>query len=128
MPEVTHDSGAVGPLHAHLVVDMSRALAGPHAAMMLGDMGARGIEVEAPIGGDDDSRGWGPPFVGEAGTPEFVSTYFLSANRNKESVALDLKVESDRDTSWNSSPARTCWSKTSVQGSWTDLVWGCGRW
>ncbi len=98
MPEVTHDSGAVGPLHAHLVVDLSRALAGPHAAMMLGDMGARGIEVETPIGGDDDSRGWGPPFVGEAGTPEFVSTYFLSANRNKESVALDLKVESDRDT------------------------------
>ena len=94
--------------------------------MMLGDMEARVIKVETPIGGDD-SRGWGPPFVGEAGTAEFVSTYFLSANRNKESVALDLKVEPDRASSWNSSHARTYWSGTSVQGSWTVSVWGCRR-
>lgn len=69
-----------------VVLDLSRAVAGPHAAMMLGDLGARVIKVEAP-GSGDDSRGWGPPFVGETGE----STYFLSANRNKHSIVLDLK-------------------------------------
>jgi len=72
-----------------VVVDLTRALAGPHAAMMLGDLGARVIKVEAPEGGDD-SRGWGPPFV------EGESTYYLSANRNKESVTADLKSEDGR--------------------------------
>ncbi|KWX00789.1 CoA transferase [Carbonactinospora thermoautotrophica] len=79
-----------GPLHGVLVVDLSRALAGPHAAMMLGDLGARVIKVEHPDGGDD-TRGWGPPFVGPEDARE--STYFLSCNRNKESVRLDLKSE-----------------------------------
>jgi crotonobetainyl-CoA:carnitine CoA-transferase CaiB-like acyl-CoA transferase len=79
-----------GPLSGVLVVDLSRALAGPQATMMLGDLGARVIKVEAP-GRGDDTRGWGPPFVGGE------STYFLSANRNKESIALDLKDSSDRD-------------------------------
>ena len=78
-----------GPLGGVLVVDLSRALAGPQATMMLGDLGARVIKVEAP-GRGDDTRGWGPPFVGDE------STYFLSANRNKESVALNLKSEDDR--------------------------------
>ncbi|MEV6285874.1 CoA transferase [Kribbella sp. NPDC051770] len=73
-----------------VVVDLTRALAGPHAAMMLGDLGARVIKVETPAGGDD-SRGWGPPFVGGE------STYFLSANRNKESVTADLKSAEGKD-------------------------------
>lgn len=79
-----------GPLDGVLVVDLSRALAGPHAAMMLGDLGARVVKVESP-GAGDDTRAWGPPFVepGHGAAPE--STYFLSANRNKESVVLDLK-------------------------------------
>jgi crotonobetainyl-CoA:carnitine CoA-transferase CaiB-like acyl-CoA transferase len=79
-----------GPLHDVVVVDLSRALAGPHAAMMLGDLGARVIKVEAP-GPGDDTRSWGPPFVtpGAGGVRE--STYFLSCNRNKESITLDLK-------------------------------------
>src|SRR3954469_4048612 len=82
-----------GPLAGVVVVDLSRALAGPHATMMLGDLGARVIKVEAP-GHGDDTRGWGPPFVrSEAGVEE--STYFLSANRNKESIALDLKQPAD---------------------------------
>lgn len=81
-----------GPLAGVVVVDLSRALAGPHAAMMLGDLGARVIKVERP-GEGDDSRGWGPPFVGPPGAPE--STYFLSCNRNKESVTLDLRAEPD---------------------------------
>ena len=82
-----------GPLSDLLVLDLTRALAGPHAAMMLGDMGARVIKVESPAG--DDTRSWGPPFVGEPGERE--STYFMSANRNKESIVLDLKAEADRD-------------------------------
>ena len=82
-----------GPLSDLLVLDLTRALAGPQAAMMLGDMGARVIKIESPAG--DDTRGWGPPFIGDEDERE--STYFLSANRNKESLVLDLKTEEDRD-------------------------------
>ncbi len=81
-----------GPLEGLLVLDLGRALAGPHAAMVMGDLGARVIKVEAR-GAGDDSRGWGPPFVGPEGAQE--STYFLSCNRNKESVVLDLRGEDD---------------------------------
>lgn len=84
----------VGPLKDMLVLDLSRALAGPIAAMMLGDLGARVIKVEAP-GTGDDSRTWGPPFVGPERDPH--SSYFMSANRNKESIVLDLKSEHGRD-------------------------------
>ncbi len=84
---------SAGPLSDLLVLDLTRALAGPHAAMMLGDMGARVIKVEPPAG--DDTRSWGPPFVGPDEVRE--STYFLSANRNKESLVLDLKSDSDRE-------------------------------
>jgi crotonobetainyl-CoA:carnitine CoA-transferase CaiB-like acyl-CoA transferase len=83
-----------GSLHGTVVLDLSRALAGPHAAMLLGDLGARVIKVEQP-GSGDDTRGWGPPFVGPEDEP--VSTYFLSCNRNKESLELDLKSEEGRD-------------------------------
>jgi crotonobetainyl-CoA:carnitine CoA-transferase CaiB-like acyl-CoA transferase len=71
-----------------VVLDLTRALAGPHAAMMLADLGARVIKVEHPDGGDD-SRGWGPPFAGSGDAR--LSTYFMSCNRNKESVTADLK-------------------------------------
>jgi crotonobetainyl-CoA:carnitine CoA-transferase CaiB-like acyl-CoA transferase len=77
-----------------VVVDLTRALAGPHAAMMLADLGARVIKVESP-GGGDESRSWGPPFVGP--DEEAVSTYFMSCNRNKESVTADLKSEEGKD-------------------------------
>ena len=77
-----------------VVIDLTRALAGPHAGMMLGDLGARVIKVESP-GTGDDSRGWGPPFVGPEDAPE--STYFMSCNRNKESVTADLKSEDGKD-------------------------------
>ncbi|OUS92632.1 CaiB/BaiF CoA-transferase family protein [Rhodococcus sp. NCIMB 12038] len=85
-----------GPLQGVVVVDLTRALAGPHAAMMLGDLGADVIKIETPHGGDD-TRGWGPPFVEPADAPR-ESTYFLSANRNKKSITLDLKSEDGRDT------------------------------
>lgn len=87
-------SPGAGLLSGIVVLDLSRALAGPQAAMMLGDMGARVIKVETPNGGDD-SRGWGPPFLGEGDGRE--STYFMAANRNKESITLNLKDEDDSE-------------------------------
>ncbi len=87
------ESSVPGPLDGYLVVDLTRALAGPHAGMMLADLGARVIKVETP-GHGDDTRGWGPPFVGPEDDP--VSTYYLSCNRNKESVTADLKTDGGR--------------------------------
>jgi crotonobetainyl-CoA:carnitine CoA-transferase CaiB-like acyl-CoA transferase len=75
------------------VVDLSRVLSGPVCTMTLGDMGAEVVKVEPPPGGDD-SRQWGPPFLG--GT----STYFLSVNRNKKSLGLNLKTEQGRRILW----------------------------
>lgn len=85
---------AAGPLRGLLVIDLTRALAGPHAAMMLGDLGADVIKIENPQGGDD-TRGWGPPFV-QPPDADRESTYFLCANRNKKSVTLDLKNDADK--------------------------------
>jgi formyl-CoA transferase/CoA:oxalate CoA-transferase len=66
------------------VIDLTQALAGPYCTMLLGDMGADVIKIEAP-GTGDQSRGWGPPFI------EGESAYFLSINRNKRSLTLDIK-------------------------------------
>lgn len=77
-----------GPLAGLRVIDASRVLAGPYLAMLLGDLGADVIKVEKPDGGDQ-TRGWGPPFVGPPGSE--VSAYFVAANRNKRSIVLDLK-------------------------------------
>ena len=76
------------PLDGILVADFSRVLAGPLAAMLLGDLGADVIKVERPDGGDD-TRHWGPPWRGGE------ATYYLSLNRNKRSLALDLDDQSD---------------------------------
>ncbi len=78
-----------GPLAGTLVVDLTRVLAGPYCTMLLSDLGARVIKVERP-GGGDDARHIGP-FVGGR------SAYFLSLNRGKESIALDLHEPADRD-------------------------------
>jgi len=72
------------PLKGILVADFSRVLAGPLCTQLLADEGARVIKVEEPVRGDE-TRHWGPPFLGD------VSTYFLAINRNKESLALDLR-------------------------------------
>lgn len=74
-----------GPLDGFTVLDFTRVLSGPYCTMQLADMGARVIKVEQP-GKGDDTRAWGPPFV------EGESAYFLSINRNKESLTLDLKA------------------------------------
>jgi crotonobetainyl-CoA:carnitine CoA-transferase CaiB-like acyl-CoA transferase len=78
-----------GPLTGITVLDLTRVLSGPYCTMLLADMGARVIKIEQP-GKGDDTRAWGPPFV--AGE----SAYFLSINRNKESVTLDFKQPSGR--------------------------------
>src|SRR5699024_9213414 len=75
-----------GALKGIKVLDLSRVLAGPYCTMILGDLGADVIKVEAPDKGDE-TRKWGPPFQGD------VSAYFLSANRNKKSITIDLKSE-----------------------------------
>jgi formyl-CoA transferase len=83
-----------GPLAGIRVLDLSRVLAGPYAAMLLGDLGAEVVKVERP-GAGDDTRHWGPPFAQAADGAE--STYFLSVNRGKRSVAIDLKDPAERE-------------------------------
>jgi formyl-CoA transferase len=81
------------PLDGLLVLDLSRVLAGPICSMMLADMGADIIKVEAPPHGDD-TRQWGPPFVGG------IATYFHSINRGKKSLGLDLKTDKGKEILW----------------------------
>ncbi|MEM3643622.1 MAG: CoA transferase, partial [Nitrososphaerota archaeon] len=71
------------PLEEVRVLDFTRVMAGPFATMLLGDLGADVIKVEPP--GGDDTRGWGPPWIGGD------SGYFMSVNRNKRSIIIDLK-------------------------------------
>src|SRR6201991_3362683 len=75
------------PLAGLIVADFSRILAGPYATMLLADLGAQVIKVESP--GGDDTRTWMPP------VRDGVSTYYLGVNRNKRSIALDLKNTED---------------------------------
>jgi CoA:oxalate CoA-transferase len=82
-----------GPFAGLLVVDLTRVLAGPYCAMMLADMGARVIKIEPPVKGDD-SRHYGPYLTAKSG--KVKSGYFISVNRGKESIALDLKADADR--------------------------------
>src|SRR3982074_2365110 len=74
----------MAPLDGITVLDLTRVLSGPYCPMRLADMGARVIKIEQP-GKGDDTRAWGPPFL------EGESAYFLSINRNKESVTLNFK-------------------------------------
>ena len=81
----------MGPLEGIRILDLSRAMAGPYCTMMLGDLGAEVIKVERP-GRGDESRGWGPPFVGQSDDNlSGESAYFLSVNRNKRSITVNLK-------------------------------------
>jgi len=86
------------PLDGIFVLDLTRVLSGPYCTMLLADMGARVVKIEQP-GKGDDTRAWGPPFL-HPGPPDTrdassdaggESAYFLSINRNKESVTLDFK-------------------------------------
>ena len=74
----------MGALDGIRVLDLSRVLAGPYCTMLLGDLGAEVLKLEQPRGGDE-TRAWGPPFLGGE------SAYYLSVNRNKRGLAIDLK-------------------------------------
>src|SRR5215475_1644544 len=78
-----------GPLSDVRVLDASRVLAGPFCGQVLGDLGAEVIKVEQP-GSGDETRTWGPPFLGP------LSAYYLSCNRNKKAITLDLAGEEGR--------------------------------
>ena len=90
---MSHD-GAPGPLAGLVVADLSTVLAGPLCTMLLGDLGADVVKVEPPEG--DATRGWGPPWVGSAEAGTRTAAYFLSVNRNKRSVRIDLRQPDGR--------------------------------
>lgn len=82
-----------GPLKGLRVLDLTRILAGPTATQLLGDLGADVVKIERP-GQGDDTRSWGPPYLGnEKGQPTTESGYYLAANRNKRSLAIDITTE-----------------------------------
>ncbi len=89
--EARDPAGETGPLDGVTVLDASRVLAGPFCAMQLGDLGADVVKVERPDGGDQ-TRGWTPPSYGDS----TEAAYYLSVNRNKRSVALNLATEEGR--------------------------------
>ena len=84
-------SAARGPLHGVRVLDLSRILAGPTCTQALGDLGATVLKIENPVTGGDDTRQWGPHYVADAaGGKTDLSAYFMSTNRNKHSIAVDI--------------------------------------
>lgn len=91
----TEPRSGPGPLDGLRVVDCSTVLAGPYCTMLLADLGAEVIKVEPPEG--DATRGWGPPWVGDAAAGTRTAAYFLAVNRNKRSIRLDLRAEAGRD-------------------------------
>ncbi|HCR69911.1 MAG TPA: formyl-CoA transferase [Anaerolineae bacterium] len=85
------------PLNGIRILDMTRALAGPYCTMMLGDLGADVIKIERPEVGDE-TRGWGPPFVGEPyGNYPGESAYFIAANRNKRSITINIQSKEGQE-------------------------------
>ena len=96
---MTDVSKTPGALDGVFVLDLSRILAGPTATQMLGDLGATVIKVENPKTGGDDTRGWGPNYArGVDGQPTDLSAYFMSANRNKQSIAVDISTPEGQET------------------------------
>ena len=92
------DASSGGALDGLVVLDLTRILAGPTATQLLGDLGADVIKVENPATGGDDTRQWGPVFVrGPDGERTDLSTYFMCANRNKRSVAVDIAAPEGQD-------------------------------
>lgn len=94
---MSQSPSAQGALSGLVVLDLSRILAGPTCTQILGDLGAEVLKIERP-GRGDDTRGWGPPFLkDQAGNETAESAYYLSSNRNKSSVAIDLASKEGQD-------------------------------
>ncbi len=88
-----------GALDGLRILDLTRILAGPTCTQLLGDLGAEVIKIENPVTGGDDTRTWGPPFIeGTDGQPTDLSAYFMCANRNKLSVAVDITTPEGQET------------------------------
>ena len=88
-----------GPLAGVKVLDLSRILAGPTCTQLLGDFGADVLKIENPVTGGDDTRSWGPPYaMDEDGNRTDLSAYFMSSNRNKRSVAIDITSTEGQET------------------------------
>ncbi|MBL4872828.1 MAG: CoA transferase [Rhodobacteraceae bacterium] len=95
---MTHSDTPKGPLHGVRVLDLTRILAGPTSTQLLGDYGADIVKVERP-GKGDDTRAWGPPYLRDAdGIETSESAYYMAANRNKRSIALDMSTPEGADT------------------------------
>src|SRR5262245_21980447 len=103
------------PLEGIRVLDLTRVLSGPYCTMMLGDLGAEVIKVERP-GEGDDTRAFAPPFQGDQ------AAYFLSINRNKKSMTLDMKSEPGKDILWRLVRCHMCWLRTFGPVPWNGLV------
>jgi len=106
-----------GPLDGIRICDMSRVLTGPYCTMILGDMGADVIKIERPDGGDE-TRGWGPPFV------ESESCYFLSINRNKKGICVDVKHEKGKEILYNLVEKSDVFIENFVPGKMSELGFG----
>ncbi|WP_146344264.1 CaiB/BaiF CoA transferase family protein [Phaeobacter marinintestinus] len=100
-------AGSNGALNGVKILDLSRILAGPTCTQLLGDLGASVIKIENPVTQGDDTRQWGPPYVTDAdGNPSDLSAYFMCANRNKRSVAVDITTaEGQEKIKWLASHA-----------------------
>ena len=110
------------PLAGLKVLDASRVLAGPYLAMLLGDLGAEVVKVERP--GGDQTRAWGPPFVGRG--HRRVSAYFVAANRNKRSIVLDLKQAAGRAVFARLLADADVLVENFLPGEWRRLGWRGG--
>ena len=102
-----------GPLKGLRILDLTRILAGPTCTQLLGDLGADVIKVERP-GDGDDTRKWGPPYVKDNnGEDTTESAYYLSSNRNKRSITIDISSTEGVALLNASSDTVMCWSTTS---------------
>ena len=96
--QVGGGDGMAAALDGITILDLTRILAGPTCTQLLGDLGARVIKIENPGSGGDDTRAWGPPYVaGADGTATDLSAYFMSSNRNKLSVAVDIATPAGQE-------------------------------